>query len=120
MPSMFVRFGDRIFPRIDRLSPITLPRFLTPQAPLNNPSIPIVGENGKEPNDTYLPQLNASAAAVNQVVKRDVAALPDQAPTTARLHRSVSKPNSALIGKRQKRTTPCRRLITLTKSKTRC
>jgi hypothetical protein len=118
MPSMFVRFGDRIFLRVDWLSPITLPRFLTPQAPLNNPSIPIVGENGKEPNDTYLPQLNASAA-VNEVVKRDVAALPDQAPTTARLHRSVSKPNSALIGKRQKRTTPCRRSITPTKSKMR-
>lgn len=43
-------------------------------AVLDNPSMPIVGANGKEPNDTYLPQLIASAeAAVNEVVKRGVA-----------------------------------------------
>ena len=43
-------------------------------AVLDNPSMPIVGENGKEPNDTYLPQLIASAeAAINEVVKRGVA-----------------------------------------------
>ncbi len=43
-------------------------------AVLDNPSMPIVGVNGKEPNDTYLPQLIASAeAAVNEVVKRGVA-----------------------------------------------
>jgi dipeptidyl aminopeptidase/acylaminoacyl peptidase len=43
-------------------------------AVLDNPSMPIVGADGKEPNDTYLPQLIASAeAAVNEVVKRGVA-----------------------------------------------
>ena len=30
---------------------------------LDNPTMPIVGENGKEPNDTYIPQLVASAKA---------------------------------------------------------
>ena len=41
---------------------------------LDNPSMPIVGEGGKEANDTYLPQLIASAeAAVNEVVKRGAA-----------------------------------------------
>jgi dipeptidyl aminopeptidase/acylaminoacyl peptidase len=30
---------------------------------LDNPAMPIVGENGKEPNDTYVPQLVASAQA---------------------------------------------------------
>ncbi len=43
-------------------------------AVLDNPSMPIVGADGKEPNDTYLPQLIASAeAAVNEVVRRGVA-----------------------------------------------
>ncbi len=43
-------------------------------AVLDNPSMPIVGENGKEANDTYLPQLIASAeAAINEVVRRGVA-----------------------------------------------
>lgn len=43
-------------------------------AVLDNPSMPIVGEGGKEANDTYLPQLIASAeAAVNEVVRRGVA-----------------------------------------------
>ncbi len=43
-------------------------------AVLDNPSMPIVGANGKEPNDTYLPQLIANAeAAVNEVVRRGVA-----------------------------------------------
>ena len=37
-------------------------------------SVPIVGEGDKEPNDTYLPQLVASAeAAVDEVVRRGVA-----------------------------------------------
>jgi dipeptidyl aminopeptidase/acylaminoacyl peptidase len=40
---------------------------------LNNPSMPIVGEGESEPNDTYLPQLIASAqAAVDEVVRRGV------------------------------------------------
>ena len=41
---------------------------------LDRISVPIVGEGGKEANDTYLPQLIASAeAAINEVVKRGVA-----------------------------------------------
>ena len=41
---------------------------------LDNPSIPIVGEGEKEPNDTYVEQLVASAqAAVDKVVEMGVA-----------------------------------------------
>ncbi len=41
---------------------------------LDRISVPIVGEGGMEANDTYLPQLIASAeAAINEVVKRGVA-----------------------------------------------
>jgi dipeptidyl aminopeptidase/acylaminoacyl peptidase len=43
-------------------------------AVLDNPSMPIVGENGVEPNDSYLAQLVANAeAAVDEVVRRGVA-----------------------------------------------
>ncbi len=43
-------------------------------AVLDNPSMPIIGEGDKEPNDTYLPQLIASAeAAIDEVVRRGVA-----------------------------------------------
>lgn len=43
-------------------------------AVLDNPTMPIVGAGEAEPNDTYLPQLVASAeAAVEEVVKRGVA-----------------------------------------------
>ena len=43
-------------------------------AVLDDPSMPIVGEGDKEPNDTYLPQLIASAeAAIDDVVRRGVA-----------------------------------------------
>lgn len=43
-------------------------------AVLDNPSFPIVGSGDDEPNDTYLPQLVASAeAAVEEVVRRGVA-----------------------------------------------
>lgn len=43
-------------------------------AVLDNPSMPIIGEGEKEPNDTYLQQLIASAqAAVDEVVRRGVA-----------------------------------------------
>jgi len=43
-------------------------------AVLNDPSMPIVGEGDAEPNDTYMPQLVASAqAAVDEVVRRGVA-----------------------------------------------
>ena len=41
---------------------------------LDDPKMPIVGENGKEPNDTYIPQLTASAeAAVKAIVDLGVA-----------------------------------------------
>jgi dipeptidyl aminopeptidase/acylaminoacyl peptidase len=41
---------------------------------LDNPSMPIVGEGDKEPNDTYVEQLVSSAqAAVDEVVRRGVA-----------------------------------------------
>ncbi len=41
---------------------------------LDDPKMPIVGENGKEPNDTYIEQLVASAeAAVKAIVDRGVA-----------------------------------------------
>ena len=43
-------------------------------AVLNDPSMPIVGVDGAEPNDTYIEQLRASAeAAVNAVVEMGVA-----------------------------------------------
>ncbi|MFN3668304.1 MAG: S9 family peptidase [Brevundimonas sp.] len=43
-------------------------------AVLDNPSMPIVGADGAEPNDTYIEQLKASAeAAVNAVVELGVA-----------------------------------------------
>jgi len=43
-------------------------------AVLDDFSVPIVGEGDKEPNDTYIPQLVASAeAAVDEVVRRGVA-----------------------------------------------
>jgi dipeptidyl aminopeptidase/acylaminoacyl peptidase len=41
---------------------------------LDNPTMPIVGEGEKEPNDTYIPQLVASAkAAVDKIVELGVA-----------------------------------------------
>lgn len=41
---------------------------------LDDPSMPIVGEGDAEPNDTYVPQLVASAqAAVDELVRRGVA-----------------------------------------------
>jgi dipeptidyl aminopeptidase/acylaminoacyl peptidase len=40
---------------------------------LDDPSMPIIGEGDKEPNDTYLPQLIASAeAAINELERRGV------------------------------------------------
>jgi dipeptidyl aminopeptidase/acylaminoacyl peptidase len=43
-------------------------------AVLDDPSMPIVGEGDREPNDTYVEQLTASAqAAVDEVVRRGVA-----------------------------------------------
>jgi dipeptidyl aminopeptidase/acylaminoacyl peptidase len=43
-------------------------------AVLDNPSLPIIGEGGVEPNDTYIRQLVSGAeAAVDEVVRRGVA-----------------------------------------------
>lgn len=51
-----------------------LPFLTQGYAVLDNPAMPIVGENGKEPNDTYLPQLIQGAeAAIDEVVRRGVA-----------------------------------------------
>ena len=51
-----------------------LPFLTQGYAVLDNPQMPIIGENGKEPNDAFLPQLIASAeAAVDEVVRRGVA-----------------------------------------------
>ena len=51
-----------------------LPFLALGYAVLDNPQMPIIGENGKEPNDAYLPQLIASAeAAIDAVVRRGVA-----------------------------------------------
>jgi dipeptidyl aminopeptidase/acylaminoacyl peptidase len=51
-----------------------LPFLTQGYAVLDNPAMPIIGENGKEPNDTYLPQLIQGAeAAIDEVVRRGVA-----------------------------------------------
>ncbi len=51
-----------------------LPFLTLGYAVLDNPAMPIVGDNGKEPNDSYLSQLIASAeAAIDEVVRRGVA-----------------------------------------------
>ena len=51
-----------------------LPFLTLGYAVLENPQMPIIGENGKEPNDGYLPQLIASAeAGIDEVVRRGVA-----------------------------------------------
>ena len=50
-----------------------LPFLLRGYAVLDDPSIPIVGANGAQPNDTYIEQLIAGAqAAVDEVVRRGV------------------------------------------------
>lgn len=51
-----------------------LPFLARGYAVLDDPSMPIVGEGTREPNDTYLDQLKAGAqAAVDEVVRRGVA-----------------------------------------------
>lgn len=60
------------FVRIGSTSPLLL--LTQDYAILDNPTMPIIGEGEKEPNDTYVEQLVASAkAAVDEVVKRGVA-----------------------------------------------
>ena len=50
-----------------------LPYLMRGYAVLDDPSIPIIGANGAQPNDTYIEQLIAGAqAAVDEVVKRGV------------------------------------------------
>ena len=51
-----------------------LPFLTLGYAVLDNPVMPIIGDNGREPNDTYLTQLITSAeAAIDEVVRRGVA-----------------------------------------------
>ncbi|MDK2126179.1 alpha/beta hydrolase family protein [Parachitinimonas caeni] len=58
--------------RISPLSPLTA--LARGYAVLDDPAMPIIGEGKKEPNDTYLEQLTASAkAAVDEVVRLGVA-----------------------------------------------
>ena len=50
-----------------------LPYLLRGYAVLDDPSIPIIGANGAQPNDTYVEQLIAGAlAAIDEVVRRGV------------------------------------------------
>ncbi|HEX8155464.1 MAG TPA: prolyl oligopeptidase family serine peptidase, partial [Thermoanaerobaculia bacterium] len=50
-----------------------LPFLMRGYAVLDDPSIPIIGANGAQPNDTYIEQLIAGAqAAVDEVVRRGV------------------------------------------------
>jgi dipeptidyl aminopeptidase/acylaminoacyl peptidase len=57
-----------------RVSPMgALPWLVRGYAVLDNPSLPIIGEGSKEPNDTYIEQLVAGAkAAIDEVVRRGV------------------------------------------------
>jgi dipeptidyl aminopeptidase/acylaminoacyl peptidase len=61
--------------RFIRVSPMSpLPWLVRGYAILDDPSIPIIGEGTREPNDTYVDQLVAGAqAAVDEVVRRGVA-----------------------------------------------
>ena len=60
------------FIRVNPLSPT--PWLVRGYAILENPTIPIIGEGTKEPNDTYVEQLVAGAqAAIDEIVRRGVA-----------------------------------------------
>jgi dipeptidyl aminopeptidase/acylaminoacyl peptidase len=66
-----VRGSPHQFVRLPWSSPLFF--LLHGYAVLDNPSMPIVGEGEKEPNDTYVEQLVANAqAAVDEVVRRGV------------------------------------------------
>ncbi len=66
-----VRESPYRFVRVSPMGP--LPFLLLGYAVLDNPAMPIIGEGEKEPNDTYIPQLVASAkAAVDELVRRGV------------------------------------------------
>ncbi|MES2695310.1 MAG: prolyl oligopeptidase family serine peptidase [Verrucomicrobiota bacterium] len=60
--------------RFARLSPSSaLPFLLVGYAVLDDPAMPIVGRDGKQPNDTYIEQLVANAqAAIDELVRRGV------------------------------------------------
>lgn len=60
--------------RFIRVSPLgPLPFLLAGYAVLDDPTMPIIGEGTKEPNDTYVSQLVASAkAAIDELVRRGV------------------------------------------------
>jgi dipeptidyl aminopeptidase/acylaminoacyl peptidase len=60
--------------RFIRVSPLgPLPFLLAGYAVLDDPAMPIIGEGAKEPNDTYVEQLVASArAAIEELVRRGV------------------------------------------------
>ncbi len=60
--------------RFARISPSTaLPFLLLGIAVLDDPAMPIVGRDGKQPNDTYVEQLVASAqAAIDELTRRGV------------------------------------------------
>ncbi len=60
--------------RFARVSATTaLPFVLAGYAVLDDPAMPIIGRDGKQPNDTYVEQLVASAkAAIDELVRRGV------------------------------------------------
>ncbi|MBL9201193.1 MAG: prolyl oligopeptidase family serine peptidase, partial [Opitutaceae bacterium] len=60
--------------RFIRVSPLgPLPFLLAGYAVLDDPTMPIIGAGQTEPNDTYVPQLVASAkAAIDELVRRGV------------------------------------------------
>ena len=67
-----VRDSPYRFVRVSAMGP--LPFLLRGYAVLDDPAMPIVGEGDREPNDTYIPQLVASArAAIDELVRRGVA-----------------------------------------------
>jgi dipeptidyl aminopeptidase/acylaminoacyl peptidase len=66
-----VRDSPHRFVRVSPSGP--LPYLLLGYAVLDDPTMPIIGEGKKEPNDTYIPQLVASArAAIDELVRRGV------------------------------------------------
>lgn len=66
-----VRDSPHRFVRVSPSGP--LPYLLLGYAVLDDPTMPIIGEGKKEPNDTYIPQLVSSArAAIDELVRRGV------------------------------------------------
>lgn len=66
-----VRDSPHRFVRVNPSGP--LPYLLLGYAVLDNPAMPIIGEDKQEPNDTYVAQLVASAkAAIDDLVRRGI------------------------------------------------